>query len=137
MKSWFLNFGHDVYDQAIRERITDIVQRSPSRLLVLALPSRVRSPILNCATSNQRADWRERATEVAILDWVVFSLLFLSFSPFLSPLPFALPPLFLSLSPFFALPFFIFGRGMRGPERGHVKDTTALLWEELSQQPQF
>ena len=23
-----------------------------------------------------------------------------------------------------------FGRGMRGPGQGHVKDTTALLWEE-------
>ena len=25
------------------------------------------------------------------------------------------------------------GRGVRGPERGHVKGNTALLWEELSQ----
>ena len=30
MKSWFLNLGDDVYDQAIRERITVIVHRTPS-----------------------------------------------------------------------------------------------------------
>ena len=56
MKSWLLNSGDDVHGQAIRERITVIVQRSPSPLFVLAFPSRVRSPILNYATSNERAD---------------------------------------------------------------------------------
>ena len=27
------------------------------------------------------------------------------------------------------LSFLLFGRGMKGPERGHVRDTTALPWE--------
>ena len=35
---------------------------------------------------------------------------------------------------FFFFPFPLsFGRAMRSPERGHVKDTTALLREELPQ----
>ena len=44
-----------------------------SRLLFLAFPGRVWSPILNYATSlrvRERID-RERATELAILEWVV------------------------------------------------------------------
>ena len=73
MKSRFLNFGDDVHDQSVRERILATVQRIQPRLLVLAFPSRVWSPILNYATSprvRERIDG-ERAAELTILDWVV------------------------------------------------------------------
>ena len=72
MKSRFLNFGDDVHDRSVRERISAKVQRIPPRLFILACPSRVWSPILNYATSPRvraRID-RERAAELAILDWV-------------------------------------------------------------------
>ena len=67
MRSQFLNFGDDIHDQLVRERITSAIQRIPSRLLILAFPSRVWSPILNYAASfrereRERID-RERATE--------------------------------------------------------------------------
>ena len=55
------------------ERILATVQRIQPRLLVLAFPSRVWSPMLNYATSPRvrgRID-RERAAELTILDWVV------------------------------------------------------------------
>ena len=51
MKSQFLNFGDDVHDQLVRERILATVQRTQPRLLDLAFPCRVWSPILNYATS--------------------------------------------------------------------------------------
>ena len=73
MKSWFLNFGDDKHDRSVRERITATDQSIPPRLLVWAFPSRVRSPMLNCATSprvRERIE-RERAAELAIVDWVV------------------------------------------------------------------
>ena len=69
----FLNFGDDVHDQSVRERNTDTIQLIPPRLLILAFPSRVWSPILNYATSfrvRESID-REHAAELAILDWVV------------------------------------------------------------------
>ena len=73
MKSQFLNFGDDVHVQSVRERITATVQRIQPRLLVLAFPSRVWSPSLNYATSPRVREWidRERAADLAILDWVV------------------------------------------------------------------
>ena len=49
VKSPFLNFGddvHDVHDQSVRKRIAAMVQRISPRLLILALPSRVWSPML-------------------------------------------------------------------------------------------
>ena len=73
MKSRFLNFGDDIHDQSVRERTTATVQRSPPRLLMLAFPSRVWSHILNCTTPSgvrERID-RERAAQMAILNWVV------------------------------------------------------------------
>ena len=73
VKSWFLNFGDDVHDQSVRERILATVSRIQPRPLVLACPSRVRSPILNYATSprvRERIE-RERAAELTILDRVV------------------------------------------------------------------
>ena len=50
-----------------------MVQRIAPRLLTLAFPRRVWSPILNCATSRRMREGidRERAAELAILDWVV------------------------------------------------------------------
>ena len=51
MKCQFLNFGDDVHNQSVRERITAMVQRISPRLLILALPSRVWSLMLNYATS--------------------------------------------------------------------------------------
>ena len=51
MRSRFLNFGVDIHDQSVRERISDAIQRIPPRLLILAFPSRVWAPILNYATS--------------------------------------------------------------------------------------
>ena len=71
IRSRFLNFGDDIRGQSITERITDATQRIPHRLLILAFPSRVWSPNLNYATSlrvRERID-RERATELAILEW--------------------------------------------------------------------
>ena len=53
MKSQFLNY------HLVRERITSSSQRIPPRLLILAFPCRVWSPILNYATSvrvRQRID---------------------------------------------------------------------------------
>ena len=47
VKCQFLNFGDDVHNQSVRERITAMVQRISPRLLILALPSRVWSPMLN------------------------------------------------------------------------------------------
>ena len=73
MKSRFLNFGDDVHDQSVRERILATVQRIQPRLLGLAFPSRVWSPILNYATSprvRKRID-RGGAAELTILDWLV------------------------------------------------------------------
>ena len=73
MRSRSLNFGDDIHDQSVRERTTDAIQRIPSDFLILAFPSRVWSPILKCATSRrvrERIDG-ERATESAILEWVV------------------------------------------------------------------
>ena len=73
MRSRFLNFADDIHDQSVRERITCVIQRIPTRLFVLAFPSRVSSPILNYATSlraRERID-SERATELAILEWVL------------------------------------------------------------------
>ena len=67
MRFRFLNFGDDIHDQSVRERISDAIQRIPPRLLTLAFPNRVWSPILNYATSlrvRERID-RERATELA------------------------------------------------------------------------
>ena len=63
MKSQFLNFGDDIHDQSVRERIMATVQRIQPLLLVLAFPSRVWSPILNYATSprlreNERQSWQ-------------------------------------------------------------------------------
>ena len=49
MMSRFLNFGDDIHDQVVREQITNAIQRIPPRLLILAFPSRVWSPILNDA----------------------------------------------------------------------------------------
>ena len=75
MKSRFSNFGDDIHDQSVRERITDTIQRIPHRLVILAFPSLVWSPILNHATSSrvtERID-RERAAELSSLDWVVSS----------------------------------------------------------------
>ena len=72
-KSRCLNFGDDVHDQSVRERISATVHRIQPRLLVLAFPSRVWSPIVNCAASprvGERID-RKRAAELTILDWVV------------------------------------------------------------------
>ena len=66
MKSRFLNFGDDVHDQSVRERITATVQNIPPLLLILAFPSRVWSPILSYATSLrviERID-RERTASV-------------------------------------------------------------------------
>ena len=51
MRSRFLNIGDDIHGQLVRERITSAIQRIPPRLLILAFPSRVWSPILHCATS--------------------------------------------------------------------------------------
>ena len=59
-RSRFSNFGDDIHDQLVRERITSAIQRIPPRLLILAFPSRFWSPILNYATSLR-----------AILEWVV------------------------------------------------------------------
>ena len=73
MRSCFLNFGDDIHDQSVRERITEAIQRIPPRLLILAFPSREWSSILNYATSHrerERIDG-ERAAESAILEWVV------------------------------------------------------------------
>ena len=75
MWSRFLNFElcDDINDQLVRERIKSAIQRIPHRLLILAFPSRLWAPILNYATSlrvRERID-RERATELAILEWVV------------------------------------------------------------------
>ena len=73
MTSRFLNFGDDIHDHMVRERTTSAIQRIPPRLLMLAFPSRVWSPILNYATSlrvRERID-RERATNLAISGWVV------------------------------------------------------------------
>ena len=64
MKSRFLNIGDDIQDHSVRERISDAIQRIPPRLLILAFPSRVWSPILSHATSlrvRERIDG-ERAT---------------------------------------------------------------------------
>ena len=50
-----------------------LIQQIPPQRLILAFSSRVWSPILNYATSlrmRERID-RERATELAILEWVV------------------------------------------------------------------
>ena len=63
MKSQFLNFGDDVHDQSVRERIMATVQRIHPRLLILAFLSRVWSPILNYATypqlrENERQSWQ-------------------------------------------------------------------------------
>ena len=72
-KSQFLNFGDDVHNQWVRERFLATVGRIQPRLLVLAFPSRVWSPILNYATSprvRERID-RERAAELTFLDWLV------------------------------------------------------------------
>ena len=73
MKSWFLNFGDDVHDQLVRERIMATVQRTQPRLLVDAFSSFVWSHILNYATSPRVREWiaREQAAELAIWDWVV------------------------------------------------------------------
>ena len=38
MRSRFLNFGDDIHDQSVRDRITDAIQRVPPRLLILAFP---------------------------------------------------------------------------------------------------
>ena len=46
MKSRFLYFGDDIHEQSVRERIVATVHRIQRRLLVLAFPSRVWSPIL-------------------------------------------------------------------------------------------
>ena len=73
MMSRFFNIGDDIHDQLVRERITSEIHRIPPRNLILAFPSRVWSPNLNYATSlrvRERID-RERATESAILEWVV------------------------------------------------------------------
>ena len=74
MRSRFLNFVDDIHDQSVRERISGAIQLIPPRLLILVFTSRVWSPILNYATSllegSERID-RERATEMAILEWVV------------------------------------------------------------------
>ena len=55
------------------EQISDAIQRIPPRLLILAFPSCVWSHILNYATSLRvrEAIDRERATELAILEWMV------------------------------------------------------------------
>ena len=60
MRSRFQNFGDDIHDQSVRERITATVQRSPPRLLVLACPSRVWSPTLNYAASPRVRERTER-----------------------------------------------------------------------------
>ena len=73
MISRFLNLSDDIHDQSVRERITATVQRSPPRLLILAFPSRVWSPILNYATSprvREQIDG-EREAELAIMVSVV------------------------------------------------------------------
>ena len=65
VRSRFLNFGEDIRDQSVRERMSDAIQRIPPRPLILAFPSRVWSPILNYATSHQvreRIDDNERQT---------------------------------------------------------------------------
>ena len=51
MRSRFLNYGDDIHDRSVRERITSAIQRFPRLLLILAFPSRVWSPILDYATS--------------------------------------------------------------------------------------
>ena len=73
MRSRFLNFGDDIHDQLVRERITDAIQRIPPRLLILAFPSRVWSAFLNYATSLRVREEIEieRAAELAFLEWVV------------------------------------------------------------------
>ena len=73
MKSRFLNFGDDVHDPSVREPLAAMVQRISPRLLILAFPRSVWSPILNYGTSprvRERID-EERAAELFILDWVV------------------------------------------------------------------
>ena len=39
LRSRFLNFGDDIHDQLVRERITSAIQRVPTRLLILAFPA--------------------------------------------------------------------------------------------------
>ena len=70
MKSQFLNFGDDVHDKSVRERIMATVQRIQPRHLFLAFPSRVWSPILNYATSPRLRErfFREQAAELT--SWI-------------------------------------------------------------------
>ena len=60
MKSWFQNYGDDVHDLSVRERISAKVQRIPSRLLVLAFSSLVWSPMLKNATSTRVRERNDR-----------------------------------------------------------------------------
>ena len=65
MRSRFLNFGDDIHDQSVRDRMTDAIQRVPPRLSILAS---IMPPLLE----RERARiHRERAPDFTIFEWVV------------------------------------------------------------------
>ena len=70
MKHRFPNFEDDIHDQPVTERITDTIPRIPSRLLMLAFPSRIW--LCHLSSPQERSDG-ERAAVLAILNSVASS----------------------------------------------------------------